>query len=235
MPRAGRQSNAYDPINDYAGFDTRLEWPSGELAGLIAADILPCGRALDLGCGHGTEALLLADHGWEVTGIDTDKEALAAARLRSRHLGPRARNVRFVHASALAYRPPRGNRFDLVLERLLYVNFFPQTDFPKPRIGYARARRSLLATIARCVRPGGITVMRFKIDGRFPVAGRVTPSLRTRTRPDQEYLRRYFDGSQREVAFVGVAGDAGPLTATLTPKPVELGVVVLRRNSVPVP
>ncbi|MDP4510051.1 class I SAM-dependent methyltransferase [Nonomuraea turcica] len=37
-------------------------------------------RALDLGCGTGTDTIYLATHGWEVTAIDMVPKALAAAR-----------------------------------------------------------------------------------------------------------------------------------------------------------
>jgi SAM-dependent methyltransferase len=42
------------------------------------------GRALDLGCGTGRDAVYLAEHGWNVTGIDGVEQAIDAARERSR-------------------------------------------------------------------------------------------------------------------------------------------------------
>src|SRR5262245_39780416 len=38
---------------------------------------LPAGRALDLGCGEGGDAIGLAQHGWRVTGIDISPTAVA--------------------------------------------------------------------------------------------------------------------------------------------------------------
>jgi methylase of polypeptide subunit release factors len=38
------------------------------------------GRALDLGCGTGTNSITLAKHGWEVTGVDFVKRAINLAR-----------------------------------------------------------------------------------------------------------------------------------------------------------
>lgn len=38
------------------------------------------GRVLDAGCGHGSEALWLAAHGWRVTAVDFSVAALAYAR-----------------------------------------------------------------------------------------------------------------------------------------------------------
>src|SRR3954468_20682622 len=45
----------------------------------VAAE-LPPGRALDLGCGEGGDAVWLADHGWAVTAVDISSTALDRAR-----------------------------------------------------------------------------------------------------------------------------------------------------------
>jgi 2-polyprenyl-3-methyl-5-hydroxy-6-metoxy-1,4-benzoquinol methylase len=41
---------------------------------------LPPGRALDASCGHGSDALWLAAHGWRVTAVDFSAAALAHGR-----------------------------------------------------------------------------------------------------------------------------------------------------------
>lgn len=63
-------------------------WDQGrvptELAELVEGkEALPSGRALDLGCGGGTEAIYLAKHGWQVTGIDYVARALDMAHTRA--------------------------------------------------------------------------------------------------------------------------------------------------------
>jgi 2-polyprenyl-3-methyl-5-hydroxy-6-metoxy-1,4-benzoquinol methylase len=41
------------------------------------------GRALDLGCGTGTNAITLSKHGWQVTGVDFSPKAIIAARKKA--------------------------------------------------------------------------------------------------------------------------------------------------------
>lgn len=44
------------------------------MAGIVPE--LPAGRALDLGCGEGGDAVWLAEHGWTVTAVDVSQVAL---------------------------------------------------------------------------------------------------------------------------------------------------------------
>jgi SAM-dependent methyltransferase len=41
------------------------------------------GRALDLGCGTGTNAITLSEYGWQVIGVDFSLKAIAAARRKA--------------------------------------------------------------------------------------------------------------------------------------------------------
>ena len=70
------------------------------LAGLLPA---PPARILDLGCGTGSLAVLLAQAGHEVAGIDTSEEMLALARAKAATLG-----VSLELARADAVDPPFG-------------------------------------------------------------------------------------------------------------------------------
>jgi SAM-dependent methyltransferase len=58
-------------------------------------DTLPPGAALDVGCGTGDSSIYLAQHGWQVTGVDFTPKALDKARAKAR--GADA-TVNFVHA-----------------------------------------------------------------------------------------------------------------------------------------
>ncbi|MEJ5376627.1 MAG: methyltransferase domain-containing protein [bacterium] len=47
----------------------------------------PPGKALDLGCGTGTNAITLAKNGWKVTAVDISAKAIARARDKARAAG----------------------------------------------------------------------------------------------------------------------------------------------------
>lgn len=60
------------------------EVPDSRLVELVEGpDRLEPGRALDLGCGAGRNAIYLAGHGWDVTGIDFTASAVEAARTKA--------------------------------------------------------------------------------------------------------------------------------------------------------
>jgi SAM-dependent methyltransferase len=53
---------------------------------LVVARLAP-GRALDLACGAGRHAILLAEHGWEVAAVDASSVAVELVRSRARTRG----------------------------------------------------------------------------------------------------------------------------------------------------
>ena len=73
-------------------------WDSGvappELVAVVeGAGSLKAGRALDLGCGTGTNCVYMAQHGWEVTGVDFVPRAIGMARRKAESA---AVSVRFI-------------------------------------------------------------------------------------------------------------------------------------------
>lgn len=57
--------------------------PRPELVRLVTDGVLPPGRAIDLGCGVGDNAVFLAKHGFTVTGVDYAPAAIERARTKS--------------------------------------------------------------------------------------------------------------------------------------------------------
>lgn len=74
---------------------------------------LPRGRALEIGCGTGTNALFLASLGYEVVGVDLAPRAVARARARAAEAGVA---VVFQEADVLVD-PLPGGPYDLVFDR----------------------------------------------------------------------------------------------------------------------
>lgn len=73
---------------------------------------LPPGRALDIGCGTGGASLYLAEHGWDVTGLDFVPLALKRAKKKAGN----KKNLRFLHGDATKLRTYVEPGFDLVLD-----------------------------------------------------------------------------------------------------------------------
>jgi 2-polyprenyl-3-methyl-5-hydroxy-6-metoxy-1,4-benzoquinol methylase len=82
-----------------------------EVAGLVP------GRALDLACGEGQNAIWLASLGWEVTGVDYSEVAIAKANARAERDGV---TVEFASADLVEYEPEHA-AYDLVLVLYLHI------------------------------------------------------------------------------------------------------------------
>ncbi len=88
-------------------------WSGRANAALVdVASTLTPGRALDLGCGEGGDAIWLAQHGWTATGIDISPTAIAHAREMADELGLRSDRVDFVVGDLEG--PMDDARYDLV-------------------------------------------------------------------------------------------------------------------------
>jgi SAM-dependent methyltransferase len=91
-------------------WDTGITPP--ELRAVVEGpDALPPGRALDIGCGTGTNALYLVQHGWDVLGVDFAGPAISRANSRLRalrrdasRLKPSDSRARFIRGDATRLR-----------------------------------------------------------------------------------------------------------------------------------
>jgi 2-polyprenyl-3-methyl-5-hydroxy-6-metoxy-1,4-benzoquinol methylase len=72
----------------------------------------PPGRALDLGCGSGTNAITLAQHSWQVTGVDFAPRAIKLAKQKAKRF---AVQVDFQVDEVTSLRHIKGP-FDLILD-----------------------------------------------------------------------------------------------------------------------
>lgn len=96
-------------------FRIPIHWVFGthaELAQLVEAGRVRQGRAIDLGCGVGREAIYLAQHGFDVTGVDTSPTAIRMAELAAAREGVR---VMFVVDDLTDLRHVEG-KFDLLVD-----------------------------------------------------------------------------------------------------------------------
>ena len=74
---------------------------------------VPAGRALDIGCGAGRNAVPLANTGWRVFGIDKSRAMLDTARRRG--MMPRIRGALHLAEAHMAHIPGRDGLFDLIV------------------------------------------------------------------------------------------------------------------------
>jgi SAM-dependent methyltransferase len=113
--------------------------PNGTLVTEVAG--LPPGRALDVGCGEGADAVWLARHGWDVTALDVSRVALERAAMHAEQAGVQ---VRWIHAGLLDASLSPGV-FDLVSAQYPVLRRSPTNQ----------AERALLGAVA----PGGVLLV----------------------------------------------------------------------------
>jgi SAM-dependent methyltransferase len=79
---------------------------------------MPTGKALDLACGEGGDAVWLASQGWQVTAVDFAPAALARGAAAADELGV-SDHITWVAADLAQWRPVE--RFDLVAMHFLHT------------------------------------------------------------------------------------------------------------------
>jgi SAM-dependent methyltransferase len=132
--------------------------------GRLSPSSLPPGRAVDLGCGSGANAIFLAEQGFETVGVDFSPVALAKGRAAAQHR--RGLRLRFVEADVTATSiEDVDGPFDLV------VDYGTLDDL------WGRRRQAMARTVERLTRPGGVALLWCFYDeiawwrrpgGRFP-------------------------------------------------------------------
>ena len=139
-------------------------------------DALRPGRALDLGCGTGTNSLYLARHGWQVVGADLALAAIRRARRRAKEAGLSSARFYAADVTRLDFlKPP----FDLALD----IGCFHGLD--------AEGQVRYHAQLSRLLEPGA----RFMLyafgprRGRFVNLGITPDQVRGLFQPDFRLLR----------------------------------------------
>jgi SAM-dependent methyltransferase len=136
-------------------WDTQVTPP--EVVALIEGGELRPGRALDLGCGTGTNSIYLARRGWDVVGVDFSTLAVRRARRKAREAGVACRFHRADVTNLSFLRGP----FDLVLDIGCLHGL--------PREAWGRYAGDL----ARLVRAGGL----YMLYAFLPRPGRATRGI----------------------------------------------------------
>ncbi len=105
-----------------------------------ASELTP-GRALDVGCGEGADALWLAQRGWRVTAVDVSPTALERGARRAAEVDAEAaRSIEWIHVDLTRWEPPEA-AYDLVSSMFFHL--------PKD------SREPIFRRLAAAVAPGG--------------------------------------------------------------------------------
>src|SRR5262245_44752761 len=103
----------HDSWNDSYASGEPLPWDTGVpdplLVEMIESRAITPGRTLDIGCGTGTNAVFLAERGFDVLGVDISEVAIEKARARAHG------RCRFEVVDFLAAAP--AGQFDFVFDR----------------------------------------------------------------------------------------------------------------------
>ena len=122
------------------------------------------GKALDIGCGVGANAIWLAEQGWQVTGVDFSEAAIERAKSMASIRGV---EVEFVVADAASHQP----RGEYQLITMFYLHLPPED------------RAKLLESISRGLSAGGALLF-VGHDRSAPPSGWSQEHLATLTIPD---------------------------------------------------
>ncbi len=111
---------------------------------VAAAELLPPGRALDLACGPGRNAICLARRGWRVTAVDSSRVAMELLRERAAAAGVEI-DVRLADLETNQF-ALEASAYDLVC----VIRYLQRDLFPR---------------IREALRPGGLVAAELLIEG----------------------------------------------------------------------
>jgi len=113
---------------------SELVWSAGpnQFVEAELSELAP-GRALDLACGEGRNAIWLAQRGWDVTAVDFAEAGLDKGRRLSEGL-----DIEWVRADATTWRDPSGRGYDVVV--LAYLQLLADQRRAAVRAGYGSTR-----------------------------------------------------------------------------------------------
>lgn len=113
--------------------------PDESLATWVDEGLIRPGRAIDLGCGHGRNAVFLASRGFEVEGVDYSQRAIDWARDRASEAGI---TVALTCRSVFELEPKEG-AFDLVYDSGCFHHLPPHR------------RSAYVSLVVKSLKPGG--------------------------------------------------------------------------------
>lgn len=147
-------------------------------------------QVLDVGCGDGTNAILLASRGAQVTGIDISPRSIRLATERARLAGVGER-VRFM-CSPLEVADVPENGFDVIWGDGILHHVIPELD-------------TVLERLRRWARPGAQVVfseplslspMLRRLRARIPIHDGATPDERPLQEPELDLILRKLPGAR---------------------------------------
>lgn len=140
---------------------------AAQLADVLAERGLSESRVLDVGCGQGTQAMLLARAGHEVTGLDISADLLARFQSAlSAEPADVAARVRLIQGPGEAAADLVAGPFDLILCH----GVLPYLDDLAPMLGPLTRLAAPKAVLSLLVRNGYATAMRDGLRGRWSQA-----------------------------------------------------------------
>ena len=129
----------------------KTPWDTGitppEIVAMLDSGKVSIGRALDLGCGTGTNAIALAQRGFEVTAIDISRRAIGLAKRKARS-AERLDRIRFERGDVtLLRRWALGHSIDFAYD----IGCFHNLD--------AEARQRYVAALTAVLKPGSFYML----------------------------------------------------------------------------